>query len=156
LVSQLTLREVLKEAIQKEISSHSLYTGLRQRVRKQAVKDAFQDLADQENMHRQVLEDYLHGRVKEGALSTVVVVDYKIADCLQQPEISPAMELKDVFVIAAQKEKAAHDLYANLSAIHPVGQVKHLLENLAAQELEHKNRVEALYTEVAFPQTDGG
>ena len=30
------------------------------------------------------------------------------------------------------------------------------LEELAAQELEHKNRVETLYTEVAFPQTDGG
>ena len=156
MVTQLTLRQVLEEAIRKEIASHSLYIGLRQRVRRQAVKDAFQALAKQEETHRQVLEDYLSGRFKGGALSTGVVVDYKIADCLEEPEISPTMELKDVFIVAAQKEKAAHDLYANLSAIHPNGQIKHLLENLAAQELEHKNRVETLYTEVAFPQTDGG
>jgi rubrerythrin len=31
-----------------------------------------------------------------------------------------------------------------------------LLEDLAAQELEHKQKVEFLFTEVAFPQTDGG
>ncbi len=34
--------------------------------------------------------------------------------------------------------------------------VKSLLERLASQELEHKQRVEFLYTEVAFPQTNGG
>jgi rubrerythrin len=31
-----------------------------------------------------------------------------------------------------------------------------MLEQLASQELEHKRRVEFIYTEVAFPQTDGG
>lgn len=156
MVSQLTLREVLEGAIQKEIMSRFLYVGLRQRVRNQTAKDAFQSLADQEEMHQRVLEDYLHGKLKEGSLNGGIVVDYKIADCLDQPEISPTMELQDVFLMAANKEKSAHDLYAGLSAIHPNGKVKHLLEDLALQELEHKNRIETLYTEVAFPQTDGG
>ncbi len=35
-------------------------------------------------------------------------------------------------------------------------EVKRLLERLASQELEHKQRVEFLYAEVAFPQADGG
>ncbi|GAG30212.1 unnamed protein product [marine sediment metagenome] len=29
-------------------------------------------------------------------------------------------------------------------------------QELASQELEHKQKAEFLYTEVAFPQTDGG
>jgi rubrerythrin len=156
MVSNLTLWEVLEAAIQKEIMSRFLYIGLRQRMKDQAAKEAFSLLADQEATHQKVLEDYHHGKLKEGALSPSLVVDYKIADCLEQPEITPTMELKEVFVIAAQKEKAAHDLYQNLAAIHPNGQVKHLLEELAGQEMEHKNRVETLYSEVAFPQTDGG
>jgi rubrerythrin len=156
MVEQLTLREVLESAIQKEIMSRFLYVGLRQRVRNKAAKEAFQALADQEELHQRILEDYLHGRLKEGTLNSGLVVDYKIADCLDQPEISPTMELKDVFLLAADKEKSAHELYAGLSAIHPNGKVKHLLEDLAVQELEHKNRIETLYTEVAFPQTDGG
>jgi rubrerythrin len=156
MVSSLTLWEVLQAAIQKEIMSRFLYTGLRQRVRNPSAREAFKALADQEEVHQQVLEDYLHGKLKEGSLSSGLVVDYKIADCLEQPEISPTMELKEVFLVAAQKEKAAHDLYFNLAAIHPNGQIKHLLEDLAGQEMEHKNRVEALYSEVAYPQTDGG
>ncbi|GAI40314.1 unnamed protein product, partial [marine sediment metagenome] len=46
--------------------------------------------------------------------------------------------------------------YLSLAQIHPTGKVKRLIEGLAAQELEHKQRVEFLYTEVAFPQTNGG
>ena len=153
---QLTLKEVLEGAIQKEIMSRFLYIGLRQRVKKQASRDAFQTLAEQEEVHQRILEDYLHGRFKEGSLSSSVVVDYKVADYLDQPDISPTMELKDVFLLAANKEKTAHDLYTCLAGIHPNGYVKRLLEDLASQELEHKNRIENLYTEVAFPQTDGG
>jgi len=156
MVTQLTLREVLEEAIHKEVLSRFLYIGLRQRVKNQASKDAFQALAEQEEAHQHILEDYLHGKLKEGALSSGLVVDYKIAECLDQPEISPTMEIKEVFLMAAHREKAAHDLYASLSAIHPNGKIKHLLEDLSAQELEHKQHLENLYSETAFPQTDGG
>jgi rubrerythrin len=155
-MAQMTLAEVLDEAIQKEVMSRFLYIGLRQRVKKQATKDAFQTLADQEEKHQHILDEYRHGKLKEGALHTGLVIDYKIADCLNQPEVTPTMDLKDVFLLAAEKEKASHDLYIGLAEIHPDGRVKHLLEDLAAQEMEHKNRVETLYTEVAFPQTDGG
>ena len=156
MATQLTLHEVLEGAIQKEIMSRFLYISLRQRMKNKASKDAFQDLADQEEVHQRILDDYLHGRIKEGTLNGGLVVDYKIADCLDQPEISPTMALQDVFLLASKKEKAAHDLYIGLSEIHPNGQVKHLLEYLASQELEHKNRIENLYLEAAFPQTDGG
>jgi rubrerythrin len=156
MASQMTLGEVLEDSIQKEIMSRFLYVGLRQRVKNQAAKDAFQDLADQEETHQRILEEYLHGKLKEGALGHSIVVDYKIAEYLDQPEISPTMELKDIFLLAAKKEKAAHDLYAGLAEIHPNGQVQHLLHDLANQELEHKKRIETLFTEVAFPQTDGG
>ncbi len=66
------------------------------------------------------------------------------------------MELKDVFLLAANREMHSHDLYLALTRIHPPGEVKTLLKELASQELEHKHKVEFLYTEVAFPQTDGG
>ena len=156
MVEQFTLDEVLAKAIEKEISSRSLYLDLRQRVSKRAVKDAFQDLADQEERHRQILEYYLQGKLTDGDFNHNLVVDYKIAECLEQPEITPGMDLKEVFLVAANREKGSHELYSRLAEIHPAGKVKHLLEDLANQELRHKQRVETLYTEVAFPQTDGG
>ncbi len=152
----LTLQEVLEEAIRREILSRFLYVGLRQRVKSQASKDAFQLLADQEEMHQRILEDYLHGKIKEGSLGKSLMVDHKITDCLDLPEITPTMDIKEVFHLAANKERATHELYSNLAAIHPNGQIKRLLEEMAAQEMEHKKSVENLYVEVAFPQTDGG
>jgi len=154
--AQLSLRDVLEKAIQKEIESQRLYTGLSQKVKDESAVTAFKDLARQELGHQNLLDSYLRGEVKEGALDAGHAVDYKIAEQLDEPEISPDMKLGDVFLLAAGREKAAHDIYTSLSQIHPAGEAKKLFEKLAAQEMEHKQRIESLYTEVAFPQTNGG
>ena len=156
MVTQLTLKEVLGKAIQKEIESQFLYASLSQKMSDKAAKDAFQELARQEQGHQNWLEQYLRGEFKKRALSSGQAIDYKIAEQFNQPEISLDMTLKDTFLLAANREKSSHEFYLSLAQIHPIGKVKRLIEGLAAQELEHKQRVEFLYTEVAFPQTNGG
>ncbi len=156
MAAQLSIEGILEKAIQKEIESQLLYTDLSRRVNEEAAKDVLQSLVRQEQGHQKLLEQYLRGELKKGALSRRQAVDYKIAEQLDQPEISPEMELKDIFLLAANREKVAHEFYLSFARIHPDGEVKRLIEELAAQELEHKQRVEFLYTEVAFPQIDGG
>ncbi len=153
---QLTLDEVLERAIKKEVEARLLYLDLSQKIDDRAARDAFQELAQQEQGHQNLLEKYLRGELKEGRLGRRQVIDYQIAEHLDQPEISPDMKLKDAFLFAANREKASHQFYLSFAAIHPDGEVRRLLEELALQELGHKQRVEFLYTEVAFPQTDGG
>lgn len=152
----LTLSEVLEKAIKKEIEAQQLYGDLSREVNEEAAKDAFQELASQEQGHQKLLEQYLNGKLKEGVLGRGQVIDYKIAEQLDLPEKSPDLELKDIFLLAANREKASHEFYLSLAGIHPPGEVKSLLDDLALQELKHKHRVEFLYTEVAFPQTSGG
>ena len=154
--AELTLEKVLRLAIQKEIASWLLYNDLSRKASQEAARDAFSKLAQQEKGHQRRLEQYLWGEITEGALSSAQVVDYKIAEHLEQPKVYPDMNLKDVFLLAANREKASHELYLDLAAIHPEGEVRKLFEELATQELEHKQQLEFLYTEVAFPQTDGG
>ena len=154
-MAQLTISDVLDKAIQKEIESQNLYTSLSQRMSDQAAKDAFISLFHEEQRHQSILEQYQRGEIK-GVLNKEQVIDYKIAEHLEQPEVNSDMELKDIFLLAANREKASHQLYLTLVEVHPAGQARELLEELALQELRHKQRVEFLYTEVAFPQTDGG
>ncbi|MBI2288435.1 MAG: ferritin family protein [Chloroflexi bacterium] len=156
MVTQITFKELLGKAIQREIESQRLYTSLNQKVNEPAAKDAFQELARQEKGHQNWLEQYLRGEFKAGILGSDRVIDYKIAEHLDQPAILPDMKLQDTFLLAANREKASHDFYISLANIHPTGEIKRLLNELASQELTHKQRVEFLYTEVAFPQTDGG
>ena len=156
MTTQVTLKEILKKAIQREVDSRQLYINLSQRVRDEAAKDVFQKLAQYEQTHQTLLEQYLRGELKEGSLSSDHIVDYKIAEHLDHPDISPEMNLQETFLLAANREKLAHEFYLALSEIHPEGEVQRLLEGLAIQELEHKQKVEFIYTEVAFPQLDGG
>jgi len=156
MANKLTVGEVLERAIQREIESQDLYSELSRKMTDDAAKTAFRQLYRQEKGHQKRLEQYQRGKLGSGTLSYGRVVDYKIAEYLDQPALPPDMKLKDAFLLAANREKASHTFYVSFAAIHPAGQVRRLLEDLAAQELEHKQRVEFLFTEVAFPQTDGG
>ena len=156
MAARLTLKEVLEKAIEKEIGAQQLYTDLGRRVTGKAAKDTFQELVRQEHGHEVLLERYVRGELKGGALRVGQALDYKIAENTEPTEITPDMQLKDVFLMAANREKVAHESYLALSQAHPDGEVKKLLGELALQELQHKHKLEFLYTEVAFPQTAGG
>jgi rubrerythrin len=154
--TKLTVRSILKKAIDKEIESQRLYQNLSRRMTDDVARDAFLQLSREEKGHEELLRKYQRGEIGTGALRKTSLLDYKLAEYLDQPAVTPDMALKDIFLLAANREKASHDFYVSLAAAHPEGEVKNLLERLATQELKHKRKVEFLYTEVAFPQTDGG
>jgi len=156
MITQLTVQGILEKAIEKEIESQELYQNLSQKMTNEAARDAFLKLSREEQGHEDLLRKYLRGELGEGGLKKEQVLDYRIAEHLEQPKISPGMGLKEVFLVAANREKASHEFYLGLAGVHPAGRVRSLMERLASQELEHKRRVEFIYTEVAFPQTDGG
>jgi rubrerythrin len=156
MATRLTVQSILEKAIEKEIESQRLYLDLSRKMTDVAAKEAFLKLSHEEKGHEELLRKYQRGELGVGGLKPDSVLDYKIAEYLDQPQITPDMTLKDSFLLAANREKASHEFYIRLAVAHPPGRVKRLLEQLAAQELEHKRRVEFLYTEVAFPQTAGG
>jgi rubrerythrin len=151
-----TIADVLKIGIQREIESQRLYGELGQKVSEPAARFAFSTLFQQEQRHQEILEKYLAGGIGEGALEIGSVIDYHIAQHLEPPVVTATMKLPDIFLLAANREKQANEFYSRLASLHPAGQTRMLLEKLASEELGHKLKVETIYTEVAFPQTDGG
>ncbi len=83
-------------------------------------------------------------------------VDYKVAEHLKQPDIKKNMNSEEVFLIAANREMNAHNFYKGLAGLYPKGQVKELLLRMASEEMKHKEKMEYLYANTAFPQTSGG
>jgi len=156
MTNNLTLQSVLEKAIQKEIEAQELYRHLGRTATDNVAREIFRQLSQVEKRHEELLRKYLRGELGEGALKREQALDYRIAEHLEQPRIKPDMKLDEVLLLAANREKASHEFYIALAGEHPVGKVKTLLEELASQELEHKQRMEYMYTEVAFPQTAGG
>ena len=152
----LTIEEILEKAIEKEIEAQELYSCLQETIENEAARNILKQLTKVEKKHEELLGRYQQGELGEGALEAGHVLDYRIAEHLEQPEISPGMKLDEVLLLAANRERASYEFYVMLAGVHPMGPVKTLLEDLASQELEHKQKVEYLYNEVAFPQTSGG
>ncbi len=154
--SLLNIKEILDFAILKEIDAQKAYTDICGKTESQPAREALQALALQEKQHQDMLENYRSGLLIQGALRMEHPCDFHIAEHFAKTGHSAGMDLKDAFLFAADREKDSYEFYLRLAHLHARGEVRDLLERLASQELEHKATIEALLTEVAFPQTDGG
>jgi rubrerythrin len=150
------LSDFIDIAIQREIEAYEFYRGLFDKVDDKTAKDALDLLANEEKKHRAFLEEYQAGKLGKEALRLTQVIDYKIAEHLEKPDLEKNMESKDVYLVAAHREQSSYNFYTGLAAIHPDGTVKDMLLRMANEEKRHKEKVEYLYTNTAFPQTDGG
>ena len=122
MIEQLTIRDILQKAIQKEIEAQNLYHDLSQKMENEASRDLLAQLVKAEAKHEELLQKYQSGEIGEGALKSEQVVDYRIAEHLNQPEISPDMKLDEVLLLAANREKASHEFYQVMAGQHQPGQ----------------------------------
>jgi rubrerythrin len=152
----ITTQEVLQQAIAFEESSYNFYMRLKEAVLEAMTKDTLDYLAREEIKHRDFLRKYLQGELPGKLLGLAEVHDAKIAEFFAAPEVAPDLPLKDAFLIAADKEKKSHEFYMKLAELHPEGEIRGLLQQLAQEELAHKEKMEYLYVNAAFPQTSGG
>ncbi|PKN34792.1 MAG: hypothetical protein CVU61_07035 [Deltaproteobacteria bacterium HGW-Deltaproteobacteria-19] len=147
---------VLERAIQNEEEAYRFYVQLHELVEDTEAKDTLLFLAEEEKGHKAYLMRYREGGFYELMADASRITDYRVVEHTERPEIRKGMTTRDVYLVAAAKELAAHNLYQELAAIHPGGAVKDMLLRMAREELKHKEKVEYLYTNTAFPQTAGG
>ena len=85
------------------------------------------------------------------------VTYYKIAEHLDEPEASENLSRAEIFLLAAHRERRAHHFYTELAALYDEGlEIREMLLRIANEELKHKEKMEYLYANTSFPQTDGG
>lgn len=150
------LSAVLDMAIEKEIEAQAFYLDLHNRVEDPEAKQALHFMAGEEKKHEEFLTNYKKAGMGGESLKQTQVVDYKIAEHLEKPDVSGRLESKDVYLIAAHRELNSYNFYNALAEIHPEGETKTMLLRMANEELKHKEKVEYLYSNTAFPQTAGG
>ena len=150
------LGSLIDIAIEREEEAYGFYMGLYARIEDESVKDTLKFLAGQEQKHKEFLVNYRSGQLGPDSLRLTDVVDYKIAEYLEEPDIKKDMESKDVYLVAAHRELLSYNFYKALADLHPNGEAKEMLLKMANEEMKHKEKVEYLYSNTAFPQTAGG
>lgn len=150
------LGDYIDIAIQREEEAYAFYTDLTSRVIDSSAKDALTLLAGEEKKHKAFLESYRDGGYGPDALRMNRPIDYRIAEHMDRPDISKDMASRDVFLIAAHRELNSYNFYKGLADLHPEGELRQVFLKMASEELNHKEKVEYLYSNAAFAQTDGG
>ena len=133
-----TIKDVMREAIESEISTRAYYVALAERAAGADARKKILDLADRELVHRAKLERRYKELVNEEP----------------PPPISPRIELPDDYVnidipralkLALEHERESEGNYRFLAERVPGTDLGRLFMELAEMEWKHKVEVEAEY-----------
>jgi rubrerythrin len=151
------LLEYINIAISREEEAFRFYTDLAERVTDGAAREALTWIGEEEKKHKAYLEKFRADGVGPEAMRLSDVVYYKIAEHLDEPEVEEDMSRAEIFLVASHREFRAYKFYSELAMLYDTGDAVHdMLHKIANEELKHKEKMEYLYANTAFPQTDGG
>jgi len=150
------LEDVIDLAIKREEEAYAFYTDIHNKIEDKEAKETLKFLAEEEKRHKEFLVNYKNGQYGASGLRMSSVVNYKIAEYLEKPDITKDMASKDVYLVAAHRETNSYNFYTALAGEHADGEIKTMLLRMANEELKHKEKVEYLYSNTAFPQLEGG
>jgi rubrerythrin len=151
-----TIADVIDLAIQREEEAYHFYMDIHSKVQDTGVRDTVAFIAEEEKKHKAFLIAYREGNYGADALRMAGVIEYRIAEYLEEPEITQESSSQDVYLVAAHRESRSHQFYSELANMHADGELKTMLTKMANEELKHKEKMEYLYANTAFPQTSGG
>jgi rubrerythrin len=142
-------KAILARAIANEESSAAFYQQAAARMTSPVTREALEGLMRDELDHKQLIREFQSGRrtLPEGHSSGGSLVE-----CLGSPEFTAALSPADAFLLAAKREKMAVEFYETWARLYPAGAEQELLLKLAEVERCHKQKVEDLYTNAAFPE----
>jgi rubrerythrin len=151
-----TVGEILDMAIRREEVAFDFYMDIYQKVEDATVRETAEFIAEEEKSHKAFLVSYKEGKYGTDSLRMADVVEYKLAEYLEEPEISQNSTSEEVYLVAAHREARSHKFYSELANMHADSKLKNMLQKMANEELKHKEKMEYLYANTAFPQTSGG
>jgi rubrerythrin len=150
------LMGIIDTAIQREKEAVAFYTGLLDVIQDPGAQQTISFIADEERKHQAFLEAYRNGTHASQPMRMSDVIYYRIAEHQEEPELTEDIAREKVFLLAAHREKRSHAFYTELAALHTDEETRDLLRRIANEELKHKEKMEYLYANTAFPQTAGG
>ena len=143
------LLAIINNAIAQEELSHEFYQRMADLVSHTDTKETFQYLAQEELDHRAFLQSCF---TADGCKLVGQAQNVHLAELLKAPVFTDDLSPKEALVIAMKREEGSYRFYQSLAALQPPGEIQDFLEKMARMELSHKEKVEYLYDNVAFPE----
>ncbi len=143
------MEAVINGAIAQEQLSHNFYRRLAEVVSHAETKETFLYLAKEELEHKQFLESCI---TPQGCKLVGQPKNVHLAELLEAPTFNEELSPKEALVIAMKREEGSYRFYMALASLQPPGEIRDFLEKMAKMELSHKEKMEYLYDNAAFPE----
>lgn len=143
-------REILDNAIQREIDAQRFYRDAAARMQDGFLKELFAGFVTEEKKHEEILKGFAEA-VPE-SLPFQENRDYKVAETVARPEVSEKMKPADAFALAMKKEEEAMHQYSVLADGCTDPEQAKVFRDLAAMEREHKFKMEQAFVDIGYPE----
>lgn len=150
---QQTFEKLVSLAIQREEEAYDFYMKAAEDSELKASAKLLKDLAGQEVIHKQKLEEAL----KEGVCDTFTCSSVEEVEKLDLDQylvdipLLPSSAPQDVLIVAIKKEAAANSFYKALSELTGNSSHRTVFETLAKEEDAHKTRLQNMYDDIFQP-----
>jgi len=148
--------DIIAIAIKREEEAYDFYLDIHAKVADPSLRQTLEFIAGEEKKHKAFLVSYRDGNLGTKALKMSDFIDYKVSEYLEEPDIDGDLKPEDVYLVASHRELRSFHFYTELANLHADGEIKEMLLKMANEELKHKEKMEYLYANAAFPQTSGG
>jgi rubrerythrin len=134
-LSNYKLEDLILTALKSEIEARDFYKGVAEKINNFLLKDRILFLSSEEEKHRLVFEKIF----KEKFPGKEIVLPEKSPVPLPELKIEQEkVPLSEVFWVAMQAEKSAHDFYVSLSNLFPPESLERkMLLYIASMEMGH-------------------
>ncbi len=147
-----TLKEILDTATKNETEAYEFYSEAINIVKDPSAKVLLKEFADIELKHKNTLENFDLNKIDEEHHTVKHPHDLHISQYIIDKEINNDSTIQDIMVHAMKREQKAYDFYNDMAKIVTSIEVRNLFEDLAAEELDHKGRIETEYDDVIYKE----
>lgn len=144
-------KEVISDAIQSEIDAREFYEKIAAGIKDDFLKQTFEEFAAEEAKHEKILTGILNQEQVTTAHFNCDK-DFKVAETIELPEVTPDMDLKNAIGLAMKNEEIAMKKYTALAENCEDPELKLVFQDLASMERGHKFKMEQNFVDVAFPE----
>ncbi|MCB2147457.1 MAG: ferritin family protein [Deltaproteobacteria bacterium] len=143
-------KEIIKQAIANEVEARKFYDDAANTLKDPYLKKLFASLAEEEKKHRDILTKIYTSNTMDRYFSESR--DYKVAETVDEPELSLEMKPADAFALAMKKEEAAMKQYTGMAAMCDDDEKRQVFLDLAAMERDHKLKMESAFIDIGYPE----
>ena len=106
-----TVAEILDMAIRREEVAYDFYMDIYEKVEDTTVRETVEFIAREEKKHKAFLVSYKEGKYGADSLRMADVVEYKLAEYLEEPEVTQESSREEIYLVAAHREARSHQFY---------------------------------------------